>query len=112
VILALAQVSSAAAPSLRLQLLDARTGKQRAAVFTPMAKAADIRGAALNLIDQVVAPAPLILTAPVGPTPWYQRPWVWGVAGAAVTTAVLLPFVLGSDDTSGFRVIPRGELPW
>jgi hypothetical protein len=117
VILALAQVSSGAQPTLRLRLLDARTGKERASVFTRIGEsaAADIRGAVQDLIDQVVAPAPAIVfgvSGPAGPSPWYGRPWVWGVAGAAVTTAILLPFVLRSDDVSGFRVTPRGELPW
>ncbi len=38
--------------------------------------------------------------AKVGPVQWYRRPWVWAVAGAVVTGAVLTPFLLSGNDSS------------
>ncbi len=46
-------------------------------------------------------------------TAWYQRPWVWAVAGAVLTGAVLTPFVF--DDTSSRQTVnvrPKGLPPW
>ncbi|HPH69036.1 MAG TPA: hypothetical protein PLF40_24950 [Kofleriaceae bacterium] len=38
--------------------------------------------------------------AATGPVQWYRRPWVWAIAGAVVTGAVLTPFLLSGNDAS------------
>jgi hypothetical protein len=40
-----------------------------------------------------------------------MRPWVWGVAGVAVTAAVLLPFVFDSAPPNGFDITLGGAVP-
>ena len=52
-------------------------------------------------------------TAASGPTAWYRRPWVWAVAGAVLTSAVLTPFLF--DNTSSTQTVtvrPEGLPPW
>ena len=71
---------------------------------------ATLRRAAERLLDDDLEPRSRAARA-AGPTPWYRRPWVWGVSGAAVGAAVLLPVVLDRDGSSGFDVRPGGELP-
>jgi hypothetical protein len=102
-LLAVVTSSPDAAATLRLQLVDAATAKGKDSVVVGVG--GDIAAAAQRLIDQVVNPA-----KPVGPvtppTPWYEKPWVWGVAGAAVASAVLLPFVLDSEPGNTFDIEP------
>ncbi len=48
-----------------------------------------------------------------GVTAWYRRPWVWAVAGAVVTGAVLTPFLFGStSSTQTVKVRPEGLPRW
>ena len=48
-----------------------------------------------------------------GPTAWYRRPWVWAVAGAVLTGAVLTPFLFDStSSTQTVKVRPEGLPPW
>jgi len=84
-----------AAPTLRLQLLEAATGKRGNSAV--VALDGDVAAAAQRLIDGVVHPTPPIVVTPVDERHWYQKPWVWGIAGAAVATAALLPFVFDSQ---------------
>lgn len=84
--------------TLTLRLIDLRgtgpTGKELARVFTRLGSGADVAGAAGGLVDRIVTPArPLVVAEPQR---WYQRPWLWGVAGAAIATAIILPFAIGS----------------
>ncbi len=51
--------------------------------------------------------------APVRATRWWRSPWLWGAAGAAVATAVLLPFALGGDGGAGAVTLrPTGLPTW
>lgn len=51
--------------------------------------------------------------ASAGPTAWYRRPWVWAVAGAVVTGAVLTPFLFNSaSSTQTVKIRPEGLPPW
>ena len=63
--------------------------------------------AAATRDELVAAPSP----ASPARAPWHRRPWVWGVAGAALTAAVLLPFALDRTSPDGFDVRPTGQLP-
>lgn len=81
-------------------------GKELARVFTRVGRGDDIAAAAGALIERIVVPEqPLIVAAP---RRWYERPWVWGVAGAAIATAVILPFAIDSGQARDWRVgVPR-----
>lgn len=97
-------------PTLALQLVDVASGKAR--------RRASLRAAAGSENDIVAAATRLlapesVVAAPVRdrPRPWYRKPWFWGVVGASVATAVLLPFAIGGDDSGDFDVHLRGDLP-
>ncbi|HUH03894.1 MAG TPA: hypothetical protein VML75_17985, partial [Kofleriaceae bacterium] len=97
--------------TLTMRLIDldagpAPTGKELARVFTRLGRGDDIAAAAGALIDRIVVPErPLIVTAP---RRWYERPWLWGVTGAAIATAIILPFAIDSGRSSTFGVrIPK-----
>jgi hypothetical protein len=45
------------------------------------------------------------------PSPWYRSPWLWGVAGAAIAAAVLVPLAVDAGQPSDFDVRPRGDTP-
>lgn len=48
-----------------------------------------------------------------GATAWYRRPWVWAVAGAVLTGAVLTPFLFDStSSTQTVKVRPDGLPRW
>ena len=126
--LLLAVVSPGAAPTLAMRLVDVDTGQVQGSALVGLdgaRAAADIRRAADDLIDVLVddrvdvlkgglhGETPALVSPPSAPAPapWYRRPWVWGAAGAAVSAAVLLPFVFDGDGSSGFGVRLGGELP-
>jgi len=94
--------SAAAPPTARLRLLDSKRG-------TPLAETA----AAARDPEGVRSATERLLTGPGGaplvaaPTRWYQKPWVWGLAGVAITAAILIPFVVDSS-AGGFSVAPDG----
>jgi hypothetical protein len=77
-------------------------------------------GAAITLdhptavAESVAALAALIqVPAPPRPQRWWRSPWLWGAAGAAVATAVLLPFALGSTSgASSVTLRPTGLPTW
>jgi tetratricopeptide (TPR) repeat protein len=98
-------------PLLTLQLYagDAARPRTAAAVGLSGERAVPAIGSAL---ERLVAPpvAPVVVEkAP--PTPWYRRPWLWGVAGAVVASAILVPFVIDTDAPGGFDLHPSGALP-
>lgn len=117
--LLLAVVSPGAAPTLSMRLVHVDTGRVRGSVVVGLAgarAAADVRRAADALIagmdrTAVIAAPRARPIAPARPTPWYRRPWLWGAAGAAMSAAVLLPFVLDDGGSDGFQVQLGGELP-
>ncbi len=98
--------------TIGIRLLDATTLRERGRVVSRIDRqrgTARIIASAQRLIDAVITPvAPVVV---VGKRPWYRRSWVWGVAGAAVATAVLLPFVFEPDRPSGFPLTLGGVLP-
>ena len=97
-------------PTLALQLLDVASGKarRRASLRAGPGSENDIVAAVTRLLA-----ADTLVTAPVqrGPQPWYRKPWFWGVVGASVATAVLLPFAIGGGESGNFDIRLRGDLP-
>ncbi|MCG8419150.1 MAG: hypothetical protein MJE77_14545 [Proteobacteria bacterium] len=97
-------------PTLTLALIDTSSGSERRRVIVRAGpgRENDIAGAAARL----VSPDPVAIESSPGPArAWYRRPWVWGIAGATLATAILLPFAIGSDSASHFDVRLRGEVP-
>jgi hypothetical protein len=114
-VLAAALVEPQFSSAARRQSLDAvaaaRLGSASPALLAALAGAvlsddAELAAAAEAAIGRVVDPETRIVTVPgAAPAPaWYERPWVWGVAGAVVATAVLLPFVLDAGPADTFDV--------
>jgi hypothetical protein len=63
-------------------------------------------------LERLTSPPPTTPPPVVAAPPrWYERPWVWALAGVVVTSAVLLPFVFDSGAPDGFDVRPEGALP-
>ncbi|GAB4525960.1 MAG: hypothetical protein Tsb0020_43870 [Haliangiales bacterium] len=122
VIAALVTASPGTTPTLSLVLLDVASGRERVRVFASLADldadATDARDSAEardalarsleSLIDQVGSPDWLAEAAPP-PRPWYRRPWVWGLAGAAVGAAIVLPFLLDDNTADGFDARLGGQ---
>ena len=95
---------------LTLRWIDgART---RATVVARLARA-DRAAPIEDALDRLLAPvAPVAVASTAAPAaPWYRSPWLWGIAGAAVTTAVLIPFAIDQASPSDYDVRPRGDLP-
>ncbi len=118
VISAVVAVSPGASPTLTLTLIEVAGGRERGRVFADLSDDSarartDLERSVDVLVDQIMtppAPAPVVTAAPA-PTPWYRRPWVWGVAGVAVGAAALLPFLLDDRGSAGFDVHLGGEVP-
>jgi hypothetical protein len=102
VILATVSLDADVPATLTLEKVDAQTGKvsDRTTVALPPGGAAtpDAVAAFERLLAGPVEPPP----PPPRPRRFYQKPWVWGLAGAAVATAIILPFALsgGGDGPS------------
>ncbi|ACY14011.1 hypothetical protein [Haliangium ochraceum] len=111
------QSAAAPGPTLTLTLVDVASESVRGQALASLAEDSaesrtQLRRAAARLLDgDVLGQGARPGARPAQPTPWYRRPWVWGVTGAAVGAAVLLPFALSRDDARGFSVQPGGELP-
>lgn len=108
-------VQGSASPTAILELLrvdGSEVARTSIALGTPANNRAAVQVAVTRLLDKL-APTPVIVTGPtkVAPTPWYRQPWLWAGAGVAVTAAVLLPFALKGDATSGFDVSLGGATP-
>lgn len=105
-ILAVVTRSPEAAPTVALRLYDTATVSEKGAVI--VAADGNVGAAAQSLIDTVVTPPkPIIEYLPPPPTPWYKEPWVWGVAGAVVTTAILIPFLIDDAPADTFDAVPE-----
>lgn len=62
----------------------------------------------LDVLTPVKIAEPLVI---VSPRSWYQSPWLWAAAGVVATSAVLLPFALQSQPSTGFRIELGGATP-
>lgn len=103
-ILVVVDRSPGAAATMSLRLYDVATVTEKGAVIVGLD--GNLSAAVQKLIDQVVRPTVIIREVPQK-IPWYRKAWVWGVAGAAVTGAILLPFLLDSDPADRFDVDPQ-----
>jgi hypothetical protein len=92
-----------------LQLYAGNAARPRASVAVKLAGEVAIARA----LERMVAPpvAPVVVQRPPPPTPWYKKPWLWGVAGAVVASAILIPFVVDSESPAGYDIRPGGALP-
>ncbi len=101
-----------ARPLLTLQLYAGAAPRPRATAAVGVAGAERAPAAISSALERLIAPppAPLVVKA-IAPTPWYQRPWLWGVAGAVVASAILIPFVIDSGSPDGFDLRPGGAVP-
>lgn len=90
--------------------LHAGTSRSQVAIGLAGDRAASAIASALQRLVATPA-APLVVEKPPPPTPWYKKPWLWGVAGAVVASAILLPFVVDSESPAGYDVRPGGAVP-
>jgi hypothetical protein len=100
-----------ARPLLSLQLYAGTAARPRASTAVSVSgdRAAVAVAAALA---RLIAPPPApVVVKTIAPVPWYQKPWLWGVAGAVVASAILIPFVIDSESPGGFDVRPGGAVP-
>ncbi|MBT8493405.1 MAG: hypothetical protein KJO07_10145 [Deltaproteobacteria bacterium] len=94
-------------PTARVVAVDLKTRARRRRVVSGTAYAINVAiGQAIERSQPVVDK-----TVAREQTRWYQKPWVWAIAGAAVAAAVILPLTTGDDSSSSFRVAPTGSLP-
>jgi len=114
-----AEVASGAgaAPVLWLTLLDSASGKTLSAAavaLTPGGGAGeDVDSAVAGLFAHGSGPRAVpqvkVVTRTVRARPrWYAQPWLWGLIGAGVATAVLIPLL---DDSGGNGVRVLVKLP-
>jgi hypothetical protein len=86
---------------------------RRGAVLDLQAGSGAIVDAAERMLDAAASPG-LDLLGPPGPgrpRAWYDRPWVWGAAGAALAAVILLPLALDDQPNASFQVRPGGDTP-
>jgi hypothetical protein len=104
--------SGGAPPTVWLRLREVPSGRAigdaSVALDPGGSAAADARAATVRLVDKATGAVRLDLSPPS--RPWYERPWVWGVAAAAVTAAILLPFAVSSGSPNGFKATLQGPL--
>jgi hypothetical protein len=99
------------APTLvTLHVLGVASGRERARVTISVGDAGEgvaaVSQAAARLIADVVASRTV-----AGATPWYAKPWVWGLGGAALATIILAPLAFDAGGSSGFDVELGGAVP-
>lgn len=98
------EVQSSESPTAFVRSVDLATGGARRVVVD--AKEAPVNRAVIRMLEP-----PPELIGKAAPRKWYERPWVWAVAGAAVATAIVLPLTLGDSEKANFSVQPQGGLP-
>ncbi|MEM9488910.1 MAG: hypothetical protein AAGC55_07180, partial [Myxococcota bacterium] len=117
--------SEALAPTLIVRRLDAAAGAERDRATVVLAQSAARAGqAATAAVERILAAreaarrAQATVARPSAPSEsparsqaWYRKPWVWGLAGAALTAVVLAPLAFDSSSPTGFEVRPGGDLP-
>jgi hypothetical protein len=92
----------------RVALSDGRTEAQASVALAPGGAATPDAVAAF---ERVLAPEPVAAAVAAGPSPrrrWYRQPWLWGVVGAAVATAAILPFAIGDSGPTRVELRPTG----
>lgn len=99
---------------ITVRLLDSASGKARMQILVsapPDAAVAErVTAAVERLVREWNGPVAIVPdTRPAPPPPWYRRPWVWGVAGAAVTAAILAPLALRDRDGGTFDLVWGGD---
>jgi hypothetical protein len=112
--------SAAAPPTLRRLLLDMASGSRRGQSIVALAAGgatvdADATAAARRLLDRLTSAANATARpAPRSPerSPWYRSPWLWGLVGASLTAAVILPLTVDAERPAGFDLRPSGPTPW
>lgn len=113
VLLALVAGDGAAA-TVTLRLIDVSDGRERERAIVRLDRGGPaIARAAEGVLDRA-EPDRGLVPPPVTAKPraWYESPWLWGAAGAAIATAVLLPLALRDDGGSGsFRISTTGDTP-
>jgi hypothetical protein len=99
------RASSLAPPTVRLRLVDGRNGKTLSEATAAAGDPQSVRSAT----ERLLVPSGVVVTpAPPPRERWYEKPWLWAVAGAALTAAVLLPLVVDDQRPGGFSVRPEG----
>lgn len=97
---------------LTLRLYAGRAARPRAQAAVGLATSQRAPAAIASALERLIAPPPApVVVQTVAPSPWYQKPWLWGVAGAVVASAILIPFVIDSDAPGGFDLRPGGAVP-
>jgi len=100
-----------APPTLTLRTIEVASNR---AVQTAVVSASD-RTAVRSALELALG-NPVVHVKPdtrvvVRPTQrqWYEQPWLWGVVGAGIGAAVVLPFVFRDDSSQGrINVVPEG----
>ena len=78
--------------------------------FSPEGLAAQQEQARILALPKAPLPGPEIAAPALAPA-WYNKWWVWTIAGALITTAVTVPFLLGPGDQAGSNDhIPDGVI--
>ena len=114
-----AVVADGVPPTLVLRWIEVATGRERyraTVALQPAGAAQAAVDSAEGLLTRDNASRAAMTQTPTvivqtQAQPWYRKPWVWGLAGVALTAAVLAPFVLDSSSANGFEVRPGGDLP-
>lgn len=99
---------------ITLRLLDASSGKPRMQLLVSAPPDAPVNDRVTAAVERLVrewsGPVAMVPdTRTPAPTRWYRRPWVWGVAGAAVTAAILAPLALRDRDGGTFDLVWEGD---
>jgi hypothetical protein len=98
-------------PVLAIARFDVARGTSSARASVALAPGGAATPDAEAAFDRVLAPAsttPAAGAAHAAPVAWWRSPWLWAGVGAAVATAIVLPFALSSEDSSsGGQVVVR-----
>jgi hypothetical protein len=107
-------LSPAGPPTARLRLREVPSGGVVAEAAVALAPGGDgvavARAATERLIARAEGPAATAPAPPVEPQRWYERPWLWGLAGVAVTAAILVPLAVDRGSATGVTIRPSGTV--